>query len=114
LALAYAFVLSVAARELAPYSATPDAGRLLAKAIWLGAAADIAENVMLIRLLDNPESVSAALLRGAAVFKFGVFIAACGWVGGAAWKAGRRLWAGLAIAAAVFVFSSLFPSLLAG
>jgi len=113
-ALAYAFVLSVASAELAPYSATPGAGRLLTKAIWFGAAADLAENVMLLRLLDNPESVSATLLRAAAVFKFGVFTAACGWVGGAAWKAGRRVWAGLAVAAAVFVFCSLFPTLLAG
>ena len=106
-------MLSLAAADLAPYSATPGAGRLLAKAIWVGAAADIAENVMLLRLLDDPESVSAALLRAAAVLKFGIFVAACGWVGGAAWKAKRRLWSLLAIASAGLVGIFLFPALLA-
>jgi hypothetical protein len=111
-ALAYALVLSLAAADLAPHSATPGTGRLLAKAIWVGAAADIAENVMLLRLLEDPEAVSAALLRAAAVLKFGIFVAACGWVGGAAWKAKRRLWSLLAIASAGLVGIFLFPALL--
>jgi hypothetical protein len=111
-ALCYALVLSLAARDLAPLSASPAAGMLLSKAIWLGAAADIAENSMLLMLFSHSASVDAALLRGAAVLKFAIFIAACGWVGGAAWRARRRLWSALALAAAALTFLSVMPVLL--
>lgn len=110
----YAFVLSAAASELAPFSASPGMGRMLARAVWLGAAADLAENLMLIRILDNPEAALASWLRAAAVLKFGIFIAACGWVGGAAWRARRFWWSAAALIAAALVLFSIFPFLLAG
>lgn len=113
-AAAYAFVLSSVARELAPFSATPAAGALLSRAIWLGAAADATENVMLLMLLEGSGRVEPALLRATAVLKFAIFLAACGWVGGAAWRAGRRLWAAIAIAAAGLTLWTLLPALLGG
>lgn len=111
-ALSYALVLSLVARDLAPLSASPAAGTLLSKAIWLGAAADIAENSMLLMLFSHSAPVDAALLRGAAVLKFAIFIAACGWVGGAAWRARRWLWSALALSAAALTFLSVMPALL--
>lgn len=111
-AAGYAFVLGAAARELAPFSATPAAGKLLSQAIWLGAAADIAENVMLLTLLGGSGGVDAALLRAASVLKFAIFLAACGWVSGAAWRAGRRMWAACATAAGGLALASLLPALL--
>lgn len=113
-ALSYAYVLSLAAADLAPYSASPAAGRLLARAVWAGAAADIGENLMLLAVLGSPERISASLLRGAAVLKFAIFLAACGWVGGAAWRAHRRWWAAAALVAASLVLLGVFPELLAG
>lgn len=113
-AAGYAFVLGAAARELAPFSATPAAGRLLAQAVWLGAGADVAENVMLLALIGGTGGVDAALLRAAAVLKFAIFLAACGWVGGAAWRVGRRLWAAIALAAAGLTLSNVLPALLNG
>ncbi len=111
-ALGYALVLSLAARDLAPSSASPAAGLLLSKAVWAGAAADIAENLMLLQLFHRPETVSAPLLRAVAVVKFALFIAVCGWVGGAAWRARRRAWSAIALAAAGLTFFSLLPALL--
>lgn len=111
-ALGYASVLGAAARELAPFSASPATGRMLARLIWLGAAADIAENAMLLLLLRDPLSVNAALLRAAAVVKFALFIAACGWVGGAAWRAARKGWSAAAIIAAGAALAGALPALL--
>jgi hypothetical protein len=111
-AAGYAFVLSTAARELAPFSATPAAGRLLSQAVWAGAAADVAENVMLLMLLGGSEKVDAALLRAAAVLKFTLFLAACGWVGGAAWRAERKMWAAGAVAAGGLALASVLPALM--
>jgi len=111
-AFGYAFLLSAAARDLAPGSGSPAAGRLLAWAIWIGAAADVAENLMLIQVLKGGSPAAAPWLRAAAVLKFALFVAACGWVGGASWRAGRKIWSAWALAAGTGAIAAFLPSLL--